>query len=84
MVDFQIKTTNKFEEVFSKIKDSLFKIKVQKQIKKIINNPEIGKLMKHNRKGTREVYIKPFRLSYACLKNENLIIFLDLYHKKRQ
>ncbi len=84
MVRFQIKTTNEFEEVLFKIKDNLFQIKVKKQIKKIINNPEIGKPMRHNRKGTREVYIKPFRLSYAYLKNENLIIFLNLYHKKRQ
>ncbi len=74
----------KFKEFFFKIKDNLFRIKIEKQISKIINNPEIGKPMRHDRKGTREVYIKPFRLSYAYLKNENLIIFLALYHKKRQ
>lgn len=75
---------DKFKKILSKIKDNLFCIKIEKQIKKIINNPEIGKPMRNVRKGTREVYIKPFRLSYAYLKNENLIIFLDLYHKKRQ
>ena len=73
-----------FQNIFYKIKDELFKTKVKKQIKKIIENPEVGKPMKHGRKGTREVYIKPFRLSYAYIKEENKIIFLDLYHKKEQ
>jgi len=74
----------KFKKIISKIKDSLFRIKLEKQIKKIIDDPEIGKPMRNVRKGTREVYIQPYRLSYAYLKNENLIIFLDLYHKDNQ
>ncbi len=73
-----------FQEIFYKIKDESFKIKVRKQIRKIIENPEVGKPMRHNRKGTREVYISPFRLSYAYIKEKDKIIFLDLYHKKEQ
>ena len=75
---------NKFKEILSKIKDRLFRIKIEKQIKKIVGNPEIGKPMRNIRKGTREVYIQPYRLSYAYLKNENLIIFLNIYHKDKQ
>jgi mRNA-degrading endonuclease RelE of RelBE toxin-antitoxin system len=75
---------NKFKELLSKVKDKLFQTKIEKQIKKIVNDPEIGKPMRNVRKGTREVYIKPYRLSYAYLKNENLIIFLDIYHKDKQ
>jgi len=40
--------------------------------------------MKYIRKGTREVYIPPFRLSYLYIKEENKIVFLDLYHKDKQ
>ena len=40
--------------------------------------------MRNVRKGTREVYIKPLRLSYAYIKEENKIIFLELYHKDQQ
>jgi len=58
--------------------------RVEKLIIKIIQNPEIGKPMRFARKGTREIYISPFRLSYAYLENENKIVFLDLYHKKKQ
>ena len=49
-----------------------------------MNNPEVGKPMKYVRKGTREVYIGSFRLSYAYINEENKIIFLDLYHKDEQ
>jgi mRNA-degrading endonuclease RelE of RelBE toxin-antitoxin system len=40
--------------------------------------------MKNVRKGTREVYIKPYRLSYEYLEKEKVILILDLYHKKFQ
>ena len=40
--------------------------------------------MRFARKGTREVYVGSFRLSYAYLKEEGKIIFLDLYHKDEQ
>ena len=58
--------------------------KVKKQIAKIIAFPEIGKPMMYSRKGTREVYISPFRLSYAYIEKEDKVVFLDLYHKDEQ
>ena len=73
-----------FEKRFKKIKDELLKFKVKKQIIKIIENPEIGKPMRYSRKDTREVYVSPFRLSYMYIKNEDKVIFLDLYHKDQQ
>ena len=73
-----------FEKKVRKIKDRLLKLKVKNKILKIINSPEIGKPMRYSRKGTREVYIPPFRLSYLYLKNEEKIIFLDLFHKDEQ
>ena len=65
-----------------KRKDQGLKDRIKKQIEKIILNPEIGKPMKYSRKNTREVYISPFRLSYAYEVNK--IIFLELYHKDEQ
>ncbi len=73
-----------FEKAYKKIKDEALKLRVKKQIAKIIESHEIGKPMRHDRKGTREVYIAPFRLSYAYIKEEDKIIFLDLYHKDEQ
>jgi len=73
-----------FEKTVRKIKDNSLKEKVKKQIARIIESPETGKPMRFSRKGTREVYIPPFRLSYAYIKEEDKIIFLDLYHKDEQ
>ncbi len=76
--------SDNFKNIFSKIKDSLLKEKIIKQIEKIKENPEIGKPMMYNRKGTRELYIKPFRLAYGYISDENKVIILDFYHKKEQ
>lgn len=73
-----------FSKLVSKLKNNFLKEKIKKQITKIINNPEIGKPMMYNRKGTREVYVSPFRLSYTYIEEEGKVIFLDLYHKDEQ
>ncbi len=79
MLEIEHKPT--FLKRIKKIKDNSLKEKLKKQIAKIIEYPEIGKPMMHSRKGTREVYISPFSLSYAYIEKENKIVFLDLYHK---
>ena len=48
----------------------------------IKNNPEIGKPMRYGRKGTRELHIPPFRLSYRA--EEDTVYILSLYHKDIQ
>jgi len=40
--------------------------------------------MRHIRKGTRELYIGSFRISYAYFKKDDKVIILDLYHKDQQ
>ena len=84
MVTYNIIFSKSFKDTVSKIKDITLKTKISKQIKKIIDNPEVGKPMRNVRKGTREVYIKPHRLSYSFIKKEKEIIFLALYHKNEQ
>ena len=74
----------KFEDAICKIKDSLVKGKIKKQITKLIENPRAGKPMRFVRKGTREVYVPPFRLSYAYIREKGEIILLDFYHKDEQ
>ena len=76
--------TTRFEKTLKHIKDGGIRIRIWKQIEKIIENPEIGKPMMYERKGTREIYVHPFRLSYAYIESENKIIFLDIYHKDEQ
>ena len=73
-----------FRKKFSKVKNNSLVIQIKKLIRRIIKTPEMGKPMRYGRKGTREVYARPFRLSYVYLPYENKITFLDLYHKKKQ
>lgn len=72
-----------FQKEWKKL-DSSLQTKVKKQIAKILENPEIGKPMRFARKGTREVYVHPFRLSYEYIKEEDKVIILDFYHKDDQ
>ena len=74
----------RFKHLFSKIKDSLTKEKIIKQIAKIKENPEIGKPMMYSRKGTRELYVSPFRLSYLYNPINQTAYILDIYHKDEQ
>ena len=71
-----------FKNSVKKIRDAAVKENLKKQIAKLIENPEIGKPMRFGRKGTRELYVAPYRLSYAFQSNK--IILLALYHKDEQ
>ena len=79
----EVKETNNFKKIRGKLDKNILP-KVNKIIRKIIENPEIGKPMRNVRKGTRELYIPPFRLSYAYHIPTNIVYILDLYHKKKQ
>ena len=70
--------TEKFEQAFKKIDHSV-KQKAIKQIKKIIEHPEIGKLLKYNLQGERTMYVKPFRIIYSFLNDT--IYFLRFEHR---
>ncbi|MBS3065630.1 hypothetical protein J4229_01130 [Candidatus Pacearchaeota archaeon] len=76
--------SDNYKRVVSKIKDAFMRERIEKILFKIANNPEIGKPMKFDRKGTREVYIRSSRLSYSYNKNIKTIYLLDFYHKDEQ
>ncbi len=75
--------TETFIRRLSKL-DKSFIERIEKLVIKILENPEIGKPMMYKRKGTRELYSNPFRLSYAYNKSSDTICFLDVYHKDEQ
>lgn len=74
----------KFKRTFNKIKDNSTKQKIIKQLEKIKQNPESGKPLRYGRKGTREFYIPPFRLSYEYFKDKDMVYILNIYHKDQQ
>lgn len=72
-----------FSEKVKKL-DGSYKDRIRKLIQKIIDNPDTGKPMRYDRKGTREVYVSSFRLSYVYDSNTDHLFFLDFYHKDEQ
>ena len=73
-------TTEEYEKNTKHIKDKEIKERIKKQIKKIIDNPEIGKSLTHDLKGEKCVRIKPFRLIYTI--NNDKLILLRFEHRK--
>lgn len=79
----EILRTDTFSRQLKKL-DKSFLDRVEKLVTKIINDPELGKPMRYDRKGTRELYTSSFRLSYAYMKDADTLIFLHVYHKDEQ
>ena len=78
-----VKESEKFTKSVQKL-DKSYLNRVEKLIIKIKEDPEIGKPMRYGGTGTREVYIRPFRLSYAFDKKNDVLYLLDIYHKDKQ
>ena len=72
--------TSKFEHEVKKVKDKKIKERLEKNIKIIIENPEIGKPLRYALKGERTIRIAPFRLIYAI--DGNSIILLRFEHRR--
>lgn len=65
MVISEIVWSDKFRREVTKIKDNKLKEKLQKQIRNIVECPELGKPLRYDLKGERTIYIKPYRLIYS-------------------
>ena len=70
----EIVYTSKFEHDVKRIKDKSVKDRLEKNIRKIVENPEIGKPLSYVLNGEKIVGIPPFGLIYAI--NENTLILL--------
>ena len=74
----KIISSNQFKREIKRL-DDFNRERLEKQIRKILENPKIGKPLKY-RRGERALYIKPFRIIYA-FKKDNLIL-LKFGHRK--
>jgi mRNA-degrading endonuclease RelE of RelBE toxin-antitoxin system len=72
--------THEFKKTIKKIKDNALKSRVIKQLRRIVENPEIGKPLSYALRGERTTYVKPFRIIYSYTKGE--IIFHRIKHRK--
>ena len=76
----EIVYTDKFERDVKKIRDNLLREKLQKQVRKIVDDPEFGKPLRYGLKGEWTIRIAPYRLIYA-IQGDRLIL-LRFEHRK--
>ena len=72
--------SNDFKKEFKKIKDKEIRLRIIKQIKKLVNLPESGKPLKHKLKNHRSLRIPPFRIIYRLEQKRIIINCFD--HRK--
>ena len=81
MVEIQaIVYTQKFEQDVRKLRDSLMKERLERQIRKIVEDPEKGKPLRYGLKGEWTVRVPPYRLIYAVQGGR--LILLRFEHRK--
>jgi len=76
-----VKRSKKFDKILERIKGRDLRIKIWKQMEKIIREPESGDLLRHGLKGMRKMYVHPFRLIYIYDKKKDTVEFLDFDHR---
>jgi addiction module RelE/StbE family toxin len=76
----QIVYTEKFERDVRKTRDNALREKLEKQIRKIAEDPESGKPLRYGLKGEWTIRVAPYRLIYAV--HEDRLILLRFEHRK--
>lgn len=72
--------TQKFEKDFKKIRDRATQEKLEKQIRKITENPSFGKPLRYSLRGEWSIYVRPYRLIYKVEGSK--LILLRFEHRK--
>lgn len=84
MVIERIIPTEKFEKDVKKVRDKRIKERIGVEVKRICENPLIGKPLRYGLKGEKTIRIKPYRLIYT-VQGSNLILLRfehrdEVYH----
>ena len=72
--------TEEFKRDVRKVKDKKIRGRIKKMVKKIKDNPEVGKPLGYDLFGLRSIKIPPFRILYEL--REDLIILHKFEHRK--
>jgi len=72
--------TEEFKKDIEKIKDKEIKERLKKIIKKLRENPEVGKPLRYRLSGLRSIKVSSFRIIYRV--EDDKIILLKFGHRK--
>ena len=73
--------TKEFEDDLKRVRDRGMQMRIKKSIRKIMDNPSIGKPLRYELSGLRSLRIPPFRIIYEL--KDDLIILHKFEHRKR-
>lgn len=73
--------THEFERDIKKIKDQRIRERIKKLIRRIGENPDVGKPLRYELEGLRSLKIPPFRILYESKSNS--IILHKFEHRKK-
>ncbi|MDE1825951.1 MAG: type II toxin-antitoxin system RelE/ParE family toxin [Candidatus Micrarchaeota archaeon] len=79
MVIERIILTEKFEKDVKKLRDRKFKQRIGTEVKRIRENPRLGKPLMYSLKGERTIRIRPYRLIYQI--QGTTLILLRFEHR---
>jgi len=65
--------SQEFADDYKKIKDNATRLRIIKQIRKLEQQPDAGKPLKHELKSHRSLRVPPFRIIYRIEQNRILI-----------
>ena len=66
--------TDSFEHDVKKIKDKALRGRLQRQIQKVAEDPDLGKPLRYALKGELSVRVKPYRLIYKVEGNKLILL----------
>lgn len=72
--------TDKFKDDVKKIRDKTVKERLQKQINKLSEKPNLGKPLKYDLRGEWSIHLKPYRLIYKV--DGDKLILLRYEHRE--
>ncbi len=61
----KITFSKRFWKAYTRLKDDALRERIQKQLRKALENPEIGKPLSYSLKGLRTLRVDPYRIIYA-------------------
>ena len=81
-MSYELEVSEKLLNIFGKLKkkDVVRANILKRKIKKILENPFIGKPLRSRLAGIRRVHVRPFVLTYEILENEKIVRLLDYDH----
>ncbi len=74
--------SERFKKSVGKVEDPAVRDRIEKQIHKLMSDPEIGKPLRYELKNKRSLRIHPYRILYEYSAADDEIVLISFDHRK--